>query len=183
MADRFFSFIGGREGRWRITRMAGVVGNSLEVVDRLLVVDARIETLPEGAKWILRGVTSFERYVTSREHEQLVAAQPPLNRPEATCAALIPIKKTDSWWQLSQDQRRRIFEDQSAHIATGIKYLPAVARRLHHGYELGEPFDFLTWFEYAPHDSEAFEQLVAELRQKQEWRYVSREIDIRLERA
>ena len=162
--------------------MASVSGDGLKVVDRLDVVDERIETLPEGATWILRGVTSFERYVTSREHEQLVAVQPPLNRPEATCAALIPIKKRDSWWQLSQDERRRIFEDQSAHIATGIKYLPAIARKLHHGYELGEPFDFLTWFEYAPHDSAAFEQLVTELRETEEWRYVIREIDIRLER-
>lgn len=50
--------------------MASVSGDGLKVVDRLDVVDERIETLPEGATWILRGVTSFERYVTSREHER-----------------------------------------------------------------------------------------------------------------
>ena len=183
MASRCFSFIGGQHGRWRVTRTAIVIGDGLAPIDRLEVVDGRIETLPQGAKWILRGVTSYEKYVTSAEHERLLSSQPPLNRPEATCAALIPIRKVESWWQLSQDERRRIFEDQSSHIATGLKYLPAVARRLHHGYELGEPFDFLTWFEYAPRDCGAFEQLVGELRRTEEWRYVGREIDLRLERV
>src|SRR2546428_7160638 len=32
-------------------------------------------------------------------------------------------------------------------------YLPAIARRLYHCRDLGEPFDFLTWFEYAPADA------------------------------
>lgn len=68
------------------------------------------------------------------------------------------------------------------HIATGLEYLPAVARRLHHGRDLGEPFDFLTWFEYAPADADEFQELVGRLRQTEEWRYVEREIDIRLVR-
>ncbi len=33
-----------------------------------------------------------------------------------------------------------------------MRYLLAVARRLYHCRDLGEPFDFLTWFEYAPQD-------------------------------
>ena len=63
-----------------------------------------------------------------------------------------------------------------------MEYLPGVARRLHHSRELGEPFDFLTWFEYGPSDSSAFGELVAELRASEEWRYVDREIDIRVVR-
>jgi hypothetical protein len=61
--------------------------------------------------------------------------------------------------------------------------LPAVARRLHHSRELGEPFDFLTWFEYAPEHARSFEELVRRLRETEEWRYVDREIDIRLSRV
>jgi len=53
---------------------------------------------------------------------------------------------------------------------------------LHHGRDLGEPFDFLTWFEYAPQDAPAFEELVSQLRTTPEWGYVEREIDIRLTR-
>jgi len=51
-----------------------------------------------------------------------------------------------------------------------------------HSRDIGEPFDFLTWFEYAPHHSEAFEDLVRTLRNTEEWRFVDREVDIRLER-
>jgi chlorite dismutase len=106
-----------------------------------------------------------------------------LDRPEATCAALIPIRKTAAWWELAQDERRKIFEGQSRHTATGLKYLPAIARRLYHCRDIGEPFDFLTWFEYAPYHSDVFEELVNTLRKTEEWRYVDREIDIRLIRV
>ncbi len=61
-----------------------------------------------------------------------------------------------------------------------MDYLPAVARRLHHCRELGEPFDFLTWFEYAPEHTGAFEEMVGKLRRTPEWQYIDREIDIRL---
>src|SRR5215471_12400037 len=68
-------------------------------------------------------------------------------------------------------------------LANGSRpYLPAVARRLHHSRELGEPFDFLTWFEYAPEHADAFEEMVRRLRSTAEWRYVEREVDIRASR-
>ena len=76
--------------------------------------------------------------------------RPALGRPEATCAALIPIRKSQAWWDLTQEERRQIFEDKSHHIADSLKYLPAIARQLYHCRDLGEPFDFLTWFEYDP---------------------------------
>jgi len=37
-----------------------------------------------------------------------------------------------------------------------------------------------TWFEYAPADAEAFEELEGILRRTEEWAFVKREIDIRL---
>ncbi|HTD17547.1 MAG TPA: hypothetical protein VK673_20345 [Chthoniobacterales bacterium] len=76
-----------------------------------------------------------------------------------------------------------ILEEDSRHIAIGLEYLPAIARRLHHSRELHEPFDFLTWFEYAPEHSAAFEEVVSRLRNTKEWEYVDREIDIRLVRS
>lgn len=77
-----------------------------------------------------------------------------------------------------------MLEEQSRHVAIGLHYLPAVARRLHHCRDLGEnePFDFLTWFEFAPANEAAFNRLVSELRASEEWKYVDREIDIRLVR-
>ena len=61
-----------------------------------------------------------------------------------------------------------------------MKYMPAIARRLYHARDLGEPFDFLTWFEYAPQDADLFEDLVRMLRSTEEWTFVEREVDIRL---
>ena len=99
---------------------------------------------------MLRGMTSYKRYTQRNEQEALDAKQPQLGRAEATRAALIPITKSDAWWRLAQDERRELFEESSHHIAIGLEYLPAVARELYHGRDLGEPFDFLAWFEYAP---------------------------------
>lgn len=184
MNPRFFAFVGGNIGPWRVLDIRTIVGDDLANVNRLNVVSGAASELPEGAKWLLRGLTSNERYIVQLEKNQLVTIQPSLGRREATCAALIPIRKTASWWALAQDERRAIFEEISHHVETGLKYLPAVARRLHHCRDLGEhePFDFLTWFEYAPSDSAAFDELVAELRATREWAYVDREIDIRLVR-
>ena len=177
------SFVGGDAGRWRVERMAGVAGDGLPAVAALDVVEGRFVPGDGGAGgWVLRGVTSNERYVERPERAALVARQPALGRAEATCAALIPVRKSPAWWDLTQEERRAVLEDGSHHIATGLEYLPAVARRLHHGRDLGEEFDFLTWFEFAPADASAFEELVGRLRATEEWAYVDREVDIRLTR-
>jgi hypothetical protein len=177
------AFAGGRSGPWRIERIERVSGEPLQAAARLSVVEgAAAARAGDGAAWVLRGVTSNERYVTRREHDELAARQPPLGRPGSTRAALIPIKKSGAWWELAQDERRRIFEESSRHVASGLEYLPAVARRLHHGRDLGEPFDFLTWFEFAPEDATYFEELVRRLRATEEWSYVEREVDLRLAR-
>ena len=129
----------------------------------------------------MKGFRSNLRYTVKAEQEQLTAIQSDLGRTEATHAALIPIRKSEAWWTLAQDDRRKISENQSHHTRIGLKYLPAIARRLYHCRDIGEPFDFLTWFEYAPADSGIFEELVSALRKTEEWSFVERELDIRLE--
>lgn len=175
------SFIGGASGSWRIDWMTTVVGAPIAPVACLDVVEGEVVSDIAGT-WVLRGATSHERYVERPEREALVARQPALGRAHATRAALIPINKSPAWWDLTQDERRSILEARSHHIATGLAYLPAIARRLHHGRDLQEEFDFLTWFEFAPADAEAFEELVGRLRETEEWSYVDREIDLRLSR-
>jgi chlorite dismutase len=164
-----------------VDRIHAILGESLPAAERLEVIDGS-EPPPTQVAWLLRGVTSNARYTHRSELDALEARQRELHRAEATRAALIPVRKTDAWWMLAQDERRAIFEQQSRHIAIGLEYLPAVARRLHHSRELGEAFDFLTWFEYAPEHSDAFEELARRLRDTEEWRYVEREVDIRLSR-
>jgi len=173
--------VGSAAGKWKIVRRDAVRGRSLAPASHLeVVLDSPVK--PQRAAWVLRGVASHERYVTRAEHERLAAVQPPFERAGATRAALIPIKKSADWWELSQDERRTIFEEKSRHISIGLEYVPAIARRLYHCRDLREPFDFLTWFEYAPTDAAAFEQLVLLLRMTREWDYVEREVDIRLAR-
>jgi chlorite dismutase len=174
-------FVGGDTGEWRIERIAAVRGAGLLPATRLSRVEG-IRPAPHGA-WALRGTTSNERYVTRSEKDALRAIQPTLGRDASTRAALIPVRKSAAWWDLAQDERRHILEERSRHVSIGLRYLPAVARRLYHCRELGEPFDFLTWFEYAPADAERFEELVGELRRTAEWEYVEREVDVRLSRA
>jgi chlorite dismutase len=181
----FTVFRGGQSGAWRVTRFAPVKGASLAPTPSLSVVHSltiALPILPSPTSWRLAGVASHLRYTERPEKEQLVAVQAEIGRPEATYAALIPIKKSAAWWELTQEERRQIFEDKSHHIASSLKYLPAIARQLYHSRDLGETFDFLTWFEYAPTHADEFEELVRTLRATEEWRYVEREVDIRMER-
>ena len=181
----FTTFRGGQSGAWRVVSQAAVKGAGLLPTPALSIVDAEsiaLPILPSQTSWRLAGVASHLRYTERSEKDQLVAIQAGLGRAEATCAALIPIRKSQAWWDLTQEERRQIFEDKSRHIADSLKYLPAIARQLYHCRDLGEPFDFLTWFEYDPANAALFEELVAMLRATEEWTYVEREVDLRLER-
>lgn len=180
----FTTFRGGQSGAWRITLNAAVKGEGLAAVPALAITESTsiaLPILPSATAWRLAGVAGHVRYVEKAEKEQLAAKQAPLGRKEATSAALIPIKKSASWWALSQDERREILEAKSHHISASLKYLPQVARQLYHCRDLGEPFDFITWFEYAPEHATRFEELVAMLRTTEEWTFVEREVDVRLQ--
>jgi hypothetical protein len=183
--SRLFTFVGDSYGPWVVDHADCLIGEPLPAAPRLSVAAGLLEHLPLGAIWSLRGITSNERYVVREEKSALVKKQEALGRLDSTCASLIPIRKNSAWWALAQDERREVFEAQSHHVAIGLKYLPAVARRLHHCRDLGpaEPFDFLTWFEFAPSDSTAFDDLVNVLRASPEWQYVDREIEFRLVHA
>jgi len=179
----FTTFSAGDAGSWQILRMAPVRGDCLAPASHLAVAPAAALPAASPANWPLVGVASHVRYVERAEKTALTAVQAGLGRPEATLAALIPIRKSAAWWDLTQEERRRIFEDQSHHIAASMKYLPAIARQLYHSRDLGQPFDFLTWFEFAPAHAQAFEDLVGMLRATEEWRFVEREVDVRLLRT
>jgi chlorite dismutase len=179
--SRLFTFTGGNQGPWSIITNTVIAGDPIPAASRVDIVLGAPRT-GEFA-WRLRGITSNQRYVTRDENAQLVAKQVALGRSTSDRAALIPIRKNAAWWALSQDERRAVIE-RSNHIELGLGYLPAIARRLHHCRDLSEaePFDFLTLFDYAEADSQAFEELVVALRATEEWRYVDREVDIRLAR-
>ncbi len=178
MAGAVTSFIETARGAWTILRSESLIGAGVAL--REMQLDIRQDAVGAGNRFCVRGIQSNIRYANRAERRELVSRQEGLGRPEATIAALIPISKTDEWWALAQDERRSIFEESSRHHSIGLEYLPQIARRLYHSRDLGEAFDFLTWFEFAPEHEEAFNDLVARLRASLEWKYVSREVDIRL---
>ena len=154
--SRLFTFIGGNDGPWRVTSSRAIVGDALPAANRVRVVAGHESA--NGSAWTLSGLTSNERYVTRPEKTSLVA----ISRPRATGSH---VRGADSHLQ----ERRVVGDDAGraapdirgnlGHIRIGMDYLPAVARRLHHCRDLGwpEPFDFLTWFEFAPADAPAFD--------------------------
>jgi len=109
-------------------------------VERLNVIHRLVEALPSQAKWALGRAASNARYATFDEKAMLVAKQAASGRPEATRAAPNPIRKNAAWWDLPQDERRKIFEERSHHNQTGIKYLPEIARRPHDCRVLSQDF-------------------------------------------
>jgi hypothetical protein len=89
-----YTFLGGKQGLWQVTRIDNLIGVGLETVERLDVINGEPDAI--NANWVLRGLTSNVRYATRVEVNALKQIQPTLNRPEALCAALIPIKKQRS---------------------------------------------------------------------------------------
>lgn len=174
------TFVAGTKGRWTVERTRAVKGDGLSAAPRLDVLTGIVA--PGDGAWALSGVAGHARYVARAEKGPLEVASPRLDRDEARRGVLIPIRKSGAWWRLPQDERREIFEERSHHIADSMKYLPRIARRLYHSRDLGQPFDFLTWFEFAPEHASAFDELLAMLRSREEWTYVDREVEVWLVR-
>ena len=176
------TFVGGAVGPWEVADVRTLRGPALEPALRLAIHPGPAAAPAAGHAWALRGVASNLRYTTAGELKLLRARQPPLGRAEARLGALIPIRKCAAWWELAQDERRALMEETSRHTAIGLEYLPQIARKLFHSRDLGEPFDFLTWFEFAPEHEPLFDELLARLRASAEWRWVEREVDVRVTR-
>lgn len=176
------SFAAVATGEWQVDGVRAIQGETLPVALALSRVEAPDFAPAASASWVLQGVRSNERYLERPEKDRLAPVQQGLGRPDSRRGALIPLSKSDAWWDLPQDERRKIFEAQSRHIQIGSAFLPAIARRLYHSRDLGGPFDFLTWFEFAPADQNAFDDLLGRLRETEEWKYVTREVEVRVRR-
>ena len=166
-------------GIWAVQDMVRIKG---EVLPSIPYADMSSQTSHSSAAWSLSGVGSNLRYTAVAERTTLQARQAALGRENAHYSVLIPIKKSASWWAMAQDERLAIYA-RSEHTNIGLDYLPAIARKLYHSRDLGEPFDFLTWFEFAAEDSTLFSSLLGRLRATEEWTYVERETEIWLTRV
>jgi len=157
-------------------------GKPIARVEAVDMVAGLAVDMPADASWSFHGVTSNDRYTTRAEKTELIGRQVAVGRPEASQAALILLRKRADWWVLTQDERRAVLEEESHHIAIGMRYLPAVSRHLLHCRDLGTdaPFDFIGFLDFAPESEAAFDAMLVQLRATREWSYMEREIDIRL---
>jgi hypothetical protein len=99
---RLFAFLAGNVGTWSILKTSPVVGDSLPEATKLEIVPGTVNPLPTGTRWALHGLTSNLRYTIQTEKTELESKQAGIGRREAVRAALIPIRKSARWWQLSQ---------------------------------------------------------------------------------
>jgi hypothetical protein len=182
---RATTFIGGRTGSMSVTSQETLSGEPVARVEAVEMVSGIAVEMPADAKWSFHGVTSNDRYTTRAEKTELVGKQVPVGRPEASRAALILLRKRAEWWALAQDERRAVLEEDSHHIAIGMRYLPAVSRHLLHCRDLGgaAAFDFIGFLDFAPESETAFDAMLVQLRATREWSYMEREIEIRLNKG
>jgi hypothetical protein len=181
--DGMISFVGAAQGLWNVIAMKTLAGEPIEPIRKIDIIKGEVPApVNEKSTWILRAFISNLRYTSRSEKNDLDQKSKGLGRPEFNRAALIPIKKSKEWWLLAQDERRKIFEEDSRHIRTSANYLGVISRQLHHCRDIGEPFDFLTWFEFSSEHDNKFDELCDILRNTEEWKYVVREVDIRLEK-
>src|SRR5262249_56150976 len=138
LGDRLVQFVGGKTGVWRVLAIRQVQGDVLPQVERIAVCRGD-ESSPLESQWTLSGVISNIRYVERGEQQELTLKQAPLGRSGATMAALIPIRKTTAWWNLTQEERRNIFEKKSHHLPEGLRYLPPPPRHPYHTPHLPQP--------------------------------------------
>jgi hypothetical protein len=97
-----------------------VSGAPVQAARRVAILEGWGDYRPSKTLWVLRGLTSHDRYVTAEECKSLTVLSAPLGRPSSTAAALIPIRKSAEWWALPQHERRAIFEERSHHIAASL---------------------------------------------------------------
>src|SRR5690348_11156517 len=102
------SFVAAAAGEWQVDGIRAIRGATLPEAAAVSRQEEpggpELTTIPGGAAWVLRGVRSNERYVARDEKRRLATVQEGLGRPASRRAALIPIGKSDAWWELAQDE-------------------------------------------------------------------------------
>ncbi len=137
MTALLHTFVGGTAGRWGVERMQVIAGQALPAVPRVSIFEGNQAATLESSIWLLRGVTSYERYLHKMERSALVVQQVELGRLVATSAALIPIKKSTAWWELAQDELIRL-ESCSMTVHGKLRPKPWIGRSV--SFSLKIPF-------------------------------------------
>lgn len=171
-----------RVNGYQIVRIQGVVGPAVTEVaasGRLWRLEAPGRLPLPDAPFI--GATSHVLYTDASTRAELTQ----ISRAESgPVAVLIPIRKAAEWWALGSDERQAYVMQGSpqGHLAIGRRYAGRIYRRLYQArYLPGSQWDFLTYFEFPTSETQAFCELLSELRSTShnpEWAFVDRESEI-----
>jgi Chlorite dismutase len=177
-----------RRDHYRIDALVQVRGPGLDGLEPGAGLD-RVEAsapFPPSSGGLI-GVTQHLVYTTAPERRELLAISAKETGP---LAVVIPIRKSDAWWGLAQDERdllMRPIGGKPGHIRLGREYAGRIYRRLYHArYAGGSDWDFLTYFEFPADAADEFRSLLRGLRdplQNPEWAYVERECELWLTRV
>jgi hypothetical protein len=133
----------------------------------------------------IRGVTGTAQYTDPSAPYAAangLRALPVTNEP--IFAVILPLRKTQAWWDLPFEQRKSHFHRDATHphhTDVGVPYVPKIHRRLFHAREFTRDYDFVTYFEFRAADEPAFRRLCRELRDTKlnpEWNYIDRDFEI-----
>jgi hypothetical protein len=170
--------------RYRVEKVVNVAGDPLAVAAGWSVarIESRAKIPAVATDLALTGVTQHPGYTGASDRQSLERVS---RRDPGTVAVLIPIRKTEAWWAMAQDERLAFFHRRNGsagHIAIGQRFAGKILRRLYHArYQPDGQWDFLTYFELSPNQATTFRTLLASMRNPRrnpEWRFVEREVEI-----
>ena len=136
----------------------------------------------------LDGAIRVPRY-TSAEMDEFAyrRAVPRTSGRTMANAIIIPISKTDEWWQMTTLERHTYFyphtdaasaQKVKGHALAAEAGIATIFRRLYHnpdGYQRPKEYDFITYFECADEHLGVFDKIRAALRDERknpEWQFV-----------
>jgi hypothetical protein len=137
---------------------------------------------------VLSGVTQHLHYTSAAQRERLASiSAKEFPASEHVHAVLIPIRKSDVWWNMGFHDRAEFLNGtryKRGHTAIGEEYAALIYRQLLHSRYLDssrKPYDFLTYFEFTDENTDWFKALLQKLRDIElnpEWEYVDMEQEI-----
>lgn len=158
---------------------------------RLQEVEADLRRrMGDSASFVsLEGAERATRYTSAELHE--FAYRPAAQRRpgrQAPCAIIVPISKSDEWWERPALERHAFFYPHvdaptgcpvPGHARAAEEGIGTIYRRLFHnpdGYQRDGEYDFLTYFECPPEQLDTFARVHQALRdttRNPEWRFVT----------
>lgn len=184
--------ISGQKDCYMIQSVVPVTGESpvpVKTGEPLLRLETSVSTplLESEAQW--KGTVRHLQYTPAAVRTELQKRSAvPFPVSNETVAVMIPIRKSEKWWSLAQDERQKYFEkklEKQNHTAIGYDYADRIYRKLYHSRYLESKapleYDFLTYFEFHEKDQDLFKNLLRELRDQSlnpEWQFVDFELEI-----